>query len=179
MQRDEAFRPLSREHLAALLAAKSLREATDPEAAGREFIEFWSEHGQRHFRVEEEVLLPTWDAYGQIDTGGVRRMLAEHLEIRREAVRLTAGECSLADLHALGALLHDHVRFEERELFAAAEESLSVDALGRLAEAIEQAERQIQSVPERPHLFDRRFSSSRFLYFYTRCVEIREEEGAG
>jgi len=38
MKRDEALRPLSREHLEALLAAKKLREAESLEEAGDAFL---------------------------------------------------------------------------------------------------------------------------------------------
>jgi hypothetical protein len=67
-------------------------------------------------------------------------MLEEHLAIRREVVRLQAGELSIAEIHQLGDLLHDHVRFEERVLFVAAEEALDAASLARLATAIEAAE---------------------------------------
>jgi hemerythrin-like domain-containing protein len=140
MKRAEALRPLSREHLVALLTAKKLREADDVAVATREFLAFWCEDGRRHFRVEEEVLLPGWAAYGEIDRSGIARMLEEHLEIRREALRLEAGELSLAEVRELGQLLHDHVRFEERELFVAAEAALDSVALERLATAIEACE---------------------------------------
>lgn len=140
MKRAEALRPLSREHLVALLAAKALREADDPVAAGCDFLAFWEEHGRDHFRVEEEVLLPGWAAWGELDRPGVARMLDEHLAIRREAFRLGSGTLPLARIHALGDLLHDHVRFEERDLFVAAEKALDADALQRLAAAIESAE---------------------------------------
>lgn len=140
MKRAEALRPLSREHLVALLTAKKLREAEDVAVATREFLAFWSEDGRRHFRIEEEVLLPGWAAYGEIDRSGVARMLEEHLAIRREGLRLEGGEFSLAEVRELGKLLHDHVRFEERELFVAAEAALDSVALERLATAIEAAE---------------------------------------
>ncbi|HTT94882.1 MAG TPA: hemerythrin domain-containing protein [Solirubrobacterales bacterium] len=139
-KRAEALRPLSREHLAALLAAKALREADDLTIARRDFLTFWEAAGRRHFRIEEEVLLPGWAAFGELDRPGVARMLEEHLAIRREALRLEAGELSLAGAHELGTLLHDHVRFEERELFVAAEAALDPAALRRLAKAIEEAE---------------------------------------
>ena len=140
MKRAEALQPLSREHLAALLAAKKLREADDVAVATRDFLAFWDEDGRRHFRIEEEVLLPGWAAYGEVDRDGVARMLEEHLAIRREALRLQAGELSLGDVRDLGTRLHDHVRFEERQLFAAAEAALDSAALERLAAAIEAAE---------------------------------------
>ncbi|HEU5063752.1 MAG TPA: hemerythrin domain-containing protein [Solirubrobacterales bacterium] len=140
MKRAEALQPLSREHLAALLAAKKLSEADDLEAARGAFLEFWEEDGRRHFRVEEEVLLPTWSLHAEVDEAGVKRMLDEHLAIRREALRLAGGESSLEQARALGALLHDHVRFEERQLFPAVEAALDTMALDRLARAIEEAE---------------------------------------
>lgn len=140
MKRAEALQPLSREHLAALLAAKRLREATDLAAAREGFLEFWREDGRRHFRVEEEVLLPTWARYAEVDEAGVGRMLDEHLAIRREALRLEDGEATLEEARALGDLLHDHVRFEERQLFPAAEAALDAESLDRLAKAIAAAE---------------------------------------
>lgn len=140
MKRAEALRPLSREHLVALLAAKKLKEAEDLEEATRAFLDFWHGDGRRHFRVEEEVLLPGWAMHAEVDRDGVRRMLDEHLAIRREALRLKAGEASLEEARELGSLLHDHVRFEERQLFPRVEADLDAENLARLAAAIEEAE---------------------------------------
>ncbi|HET9163338.1 MAG TPA: hemerythrin domain-containing protein [Solirubrobacterales bacterium] len=140
MKRAEALRPLSREHLVALLAAKKLRETEDLEEARQSFLVFWEDDGQRHFRVEEEVLLPTWALHGEINRAGVARMLEEHLAIRREALRLATGEASLEEVRELGTLLHDHVRFEERQLFPLVEEALGQASLDRLADAIDAAE---------------------------------------
>jgi hemerythrin-like domain-containing protein len=140
MKRAEALRPISREHLTALLVAKKLREATELEDATGVFLDFWREDGQRHFRVEEEVLLPTWAMHAEVERQGVARMLDEHLAIRREALRMAAGELSLKESRELGTLLHDHVRFEERQLFPMIEEALDSEGLERLAAAIEEAE---------------------------------------
>lgn len=140
MKRAEALRPLSREHLTALLVAKELREADDLDEATQVFLGFWQDDGQRHFRVEEEVLLPTWAAHAEFDRSGVSRMLDEHLAIRREALLLGSGKLSLEEVRKLGVLLHDHVRFEERRLFPIVEDALDDENLGLLAEAIEAAE---------------------------------------
>jgi hemerythrin-like domain-containing protein len=140
MKRAKALQPLSRDHLKALLAAKALREATDADAARVAFLHFWRDHGAHHFRVEEEVLLPQWALYGEVDEPAVDRMLTEHLRIRREALRLLLGETTLENLHALGDLLHDHVRFEERQLFPAIEDSLNEEQLAKLVPAVEEAE---------------------------------------
>jgi len=140
VKRAEALRLLSREHLVALLAAKKLKEAQDLDQATRAFLDFWSVDGRRHFRVEEEVLLPGWALHAEVNREGVRRMLVEHLTIRREALRHEAGEATLEQARALGQLLHDHVRFEERQLFPKIEEALGDDELVRLGAAIEAAE---------------------------------------
>lgn len=139
MKRAEALRPLSREHLTALLTAKRLREAEDPGQAAADFLEFWGKDGRQHFRVEEEVLLPVWALYAEVDREGVSRMLEEHLRIRRGALRLASGGASLAEVQELGKLLHDHVRFEERQLFPLVEAALDPPALDELAAAIERA----------------------------------------
>ena len=140
MKRVEALQPLSRDHLKALLAARRLRNATDADAASRDFLEFWDGGGQRHFRVEEEVLLPGWALKSPVDRIAVARMLEEHLAIRRGALRAVAAEAAIEELRDLGQLLDDHVRFEERELFPMIEKALDPDSLRRLATAIKSAE---------------------------------------
>lgn len=75
-------------------------------------------------------------ALAGVSSASRRRCLA----IRREVLRLQAGELSIRRIHRLGDLLHDHVRFEERVLFVAAEEALDASSLARLATAIDAAE---------------------------------------
>ena len=137
MKRVEALRPLSREHLVALTVAKHLRATADPAAASADFLNFWKEEGRNHFRVEEEVLLPVWALHAEVAREGVIRMLDEHREIRKEALRLQEGPASLEQLRLLGVLLHDHVRFEERELFPLVEADLDAGAVLQLAEQME------------------------------------------
>jgi hemerythrin-like domain-containing protein len=132
VKRAEYLQPLSREHQVALAVAKTLREAEAPEPAARAFLEFWEPAGKQHFRVEEEVLLPEWAVDGEVDREMVARMLGEHLRIRREALRIEAGDAGLEELRALGQLLHDHVRFEERELFPLVEAAFESAGRDRL-----------------------------------------------
>jgi hemerythrin-like domain-containing protein len=140
MKRAEALQPLSRDHLKSLLTAKRMRNAPDAATAGRDFLEFWEAEGRRHFRVEEEVLLPGWALHCAVDRVAVARMLEEHLKIRRGALRAAAAKASIEELAELGQLLDDHVRFEERELFPMIEAALAPADLSRLAIAIERAE---------------------------------------
>jgi hemerythrin-like domain-containing protein len=140
MKRAEALQPLSRDHLKALLAAKRVREAPDVATATSAFSQFWDVE-QHHFRIEEEVLLPHWAASTEVEQAAVERMLADHLAIRRDALRLERGGLSLDGLRALGTRLHDHVRFEERELFPLIEQALDDDALAQLGAALAVAHR--------------------------------------
>lgn len=140
MKRTEALRPLSREHLKALIAAKRVRDAFTLEEATKVFLDFWHDEGRRHFRVEEEVLLPGWAVAAEVDQPKVDQFLREHLEIRCGALRLEAAELSLDQAHDLGKLLHDHVRFEERVFFPLIEDALDDEYLSRLAVSIEAAE---------------------------------------
>lgn len=138
MKRSPALTPLSRDHHQALAIAQRLRRAEDAEQATRDFDTFWGEHGREHFRIEEEVLLPTWAVLGRADASHVARIAAEHLEIRAAVLDLERPD--LERLRRLGELLQAHVRYEERELFPLIEDDLDPPALGRLAAAITAAE---------------------------------------
>ena len=104
------------------------------------FLEFWKAHGRRHFRIEEEVLLPCWALIGTVDEHAAAQLSREHLAIRSAAAAIEARAPSLDQLHELGAKLAAHVRFEERRLFVLIEEDLGSDRLSRLATAVLEAE---------------------------------------
>ena len=139
MKHSEALRPLSREHHQALFVCKTIKDSDSSELAAEAFIDFWTREGARHFRIEEEVLLPGSGLPGPSSDEGVARLLDDHLEIRRRAGRVIAGDASLAEIKELGSLLHNHVRFEERELFPRIESRIDPAALDRLREDIEVA----------------------------------------
>lgn len=140
MKRSEALQPLSRDHHQALKAALGLKRASEIEEAGRSFLAFWDGHGQQHFRVEEEVLLPLWADHGPHDDPAVARVLTDHVAIRRDVSRLRRGELGLDGLHVLGEMLDRHVRFEERELFPLIERTLDDSGLAELTAAVLAAE---------------------------------------
>jgi hemerythrin-like domain-containing protein len=140
VKRSPALQPLSRDHHQALVAAQRLRRAESVAEAAAEFLEFWDDHGQRHFQVEEEVLLPIWAEHGAHDHPTVARVLTDHVAIRREAARIRGKEAGLDDLQALGERLNDHVRFEEEELFPLIERTLDEPAQQRLAREVMTAE---------------------------------------
>ncbi|HZJ09884.1 MAG TPA: hemerythrin domain-containing protein [Trueperaceae bacterium] len=143
MKRHIALRPLSRDHHQALVIARRLRHANRDTAAetAAAFLQFWHTHGLRHFREEEEILLPAYAEHGDPEHPLVARVLVDHVVIRRGARRLeTAGAASPADLRELGERLTDHVRLEERQLFPLIEEAMPAEAATALAEALAETE---------------------------------------
>jgi hemerythrin-like domain-containing protein len=142
MKRAEELRGLSRDHHQALATALVLRRADEQTsgAAVAHFLDFWTHHGQRHFEIEEAVLLP-----GYVRGGGdprhelVAQVLTDHVEIRAKALRLQ-NDAALADLHALGERLAEHVRLEEKALFPLIESTLDPAALAALGDELDRAE---------------------------------------
>jgi hemerythrin-like domain-containing protein len=125
VKRHPALAPLSREHHHELSLARGLRRAATaaPEQrflAGTAYVEQFFGPTTDHFRREEEVVLPAYTRHAG-PTPLVERILREHMELHGLARELrgqvAAGEVAPETLAALGTLLHDHVRLEERELF--------------------------------------------------------------
>jgi hemerythrin-like domain-containing protein len=134
MKRSPALIRLSRDHHRALDVARRLRRATpdDLDAVLEYLREFWDPHGRTHFELEERHLV---DALDDTDwREAASRMCREHDEIRA-CIASVAGVDSAREL---GTLLHDHVRFEERELFALLEDRLTEAQLAEIAVALEE-----------------------------------------
>jgi len=129
MKRHAALLQLSREHHTALKLARQARFACDAgldEAvaqAARSIREAFQQELEPHFQAEEDDLLPAMEAAGETDLVG--RTLAEHAELRDLNRRLA--EPDGETLGRFATLLNDHVRFEERQLFEAAQRMLYPD----------------------------------------------------
>lgn len=145
MKRSEALAILSRDHHQALFIAHKLTRAdTDTATDVRaRFLDYWTRKGRRHFQLEEELLLPAYAVHGDAHDPLVLQVLGDHVAIRAQADHLahTPG-LDLDRLHELGAALSEHVRLEERQLFAVIEEAMPADELLELAHALERAERE-------------------------------------
>jgi len=141
MKRSPELAALSRDHHQALEAALRLRRATDEtlEAAVEHFHSFWSRQGERHFVIEERLVLPALSDDDAEWAAATRRVREEHGEIRAGAASL-ARTSSVIAARRLGELLRAHVRFEERTLFPLVEQRLSEAALAELGRALIAAE---------------------------------------
>lgn len=123
MKRHAALIQHSREHHQTLKLARLARFAADsgsPEAV-RQAAETVRERFpltlEAHFRDEEQGLLVQLAAIGQHAL--VQRTLDEHARLR--ALNDSLANPDAATMATFASLLHDHVRFEERELFETAQ----------------------------------------------------------
>ena len=142
MKRDPSLVPLSHDHHQALFVAQTLRRADgdDAEESRAAFRAFWRDAGERHFEVEEQVLLPAFAEVGRAHDPLVLRALGDHVELRCRARRAFAdGDPDVEELVALGTRLSEHVRLEERELFPLIEATLSAERLATLAGELQAA----------------------------------------
>jgi hypothetical protein len=137
MKRHPALAPLSRGHQHTLAVAQRLRRAT-PETSAQAvaaFLAVWDLEERQHFRLEEEVLLPSFADHSDPEHPVILSVLVDHLRIRCTVDRL-ATDRSVATLHALGEILASHVRLEEHELFPLIEKDLPEADLCLLGERL-------------------------------------------
>ena len=126
MKRHAALQQLSREHHHALKLSRLARFASDSghalaiAEAAEKIIESFPEVLEHHFETEEKDLLPALAAAGA--SALVKRTLAEHAELRD--LKRCMPEADSEILARFATLLHDHVRFEEREVFETAQQLL-------------------------------------------------------
>jgi iron-sulfur cluster repair protein YtfE (RIC family) len=142
MKRHPALEELSRDHHQALYRAMRMKRATetDRDEVREGVLAYWSDHGARHFRIEEEILLPAFATKADPGSDAVVRVLVDHVWIRERIERLADDALDLGGLHELGGRLEQHVRHEERVLFPLLEEALEPAALAALARRIAAAE---------------------------------------
>ncbi|HET9243974.1 MAG TPA: hemerythrin domain-containing protein [Gaiella sp.] len=128
MKRHPALVPLSDDHHQELVQARRLVRAAEgaPDerlAAGAAYVEAFFTETVEHFRREEESVFPLYAAHAGANDPLLRRTLDEHMQlhglVRALRSEVAAGDVTAETLGALGGLLHDHVRLEERELFEA------------------------------------------------------------
>lgn len=138
LYRAPALVPLSRDHHEGLIQALRLRRGAGQAPAARAFLDFRLAELEGHMADEEAAVLPTAET---VDPAGAARIREEHGEIRRLAAALEAavgaGEDITATMQDLARVLHDHVRYEEREFFMGLQAALPSAALESMGTAVE------------------------------------------
>ena len=123
MKRQPALQKLSREHHSALVLSLRIARLGDgaaPDDLLASVSQLFQAELEPHFQEEEADLLPRLTAAGQGEL--VARTLEEHRQLRELAAAMALGD--RGSLKPFGKALGEHVRFEERELFVAAEACL-------------------------------------------------------
>jgi hemerythrin-like domain-containing protein len=140
VKRHPALVRLSDDHHQELVLARRLQRAADagPDerlAVASAYVKQFFGPTTDHFRREEETLFPAYTRRAG-RTELVERILREHMELhglaRELRAQVAAGDVTPAMLAALGSLLHDHVRVEERELFEEIQRVVPGDELAAL-----------------------------------------------
>jgi hemerythrin-like domain-containing protein len=133
--RSKQLTPLSHEHYEGLLFVWRIRQGLKRNASIRtinDFINwFWKNHLQSHFEDEEKNLVP----YLPVNDELSKRMMREHEAIRK--LLPVNRNLTFADINSFAGLLHDHIRFEERELFPHIEKELSLTQLNDIFDKID------------------------------------------
>jgi len=145
LKRHPTLQPLSREHFGGLVLVRRLREAAAGSDAAREqaakmLADTWTAELAGHFSDEEKLVGPFVSEHDRV------RLVEEHRALERRAVMAEHedGPPSAAWLEETASMLERHIRWEERELFPAAE-SAGAEDLDQLRHEAERIER------ERPH----------------------------
>lgn len=124
IKRSKELAPLSREHHDGLLFVWKIKQGLANNAPLETMCRytrwFWDNHIKPHFKDEEKVLI----SYLPANHALVRQMIKEHTEIRDLILSLDQ-EPDTNTLKILAEFLNNHIRFEERQLFAYAEEVLT------------------------------------------------------
>lgn len=132
IKRSAELAPLSREHHEGLLAVWKIRQGLANQVASARiaaFIQwFWQQHLQPHFEKEEKFIPRILSSSRPL----LQQMLHEHAEIKMLVADAIQHE-DLKKLEVVAQTVNDHIRFEERQLFAEIERTATPDQLRRLA----------------------------------------------
>jgi hemerythrin-like domain-containing protein len=123
-------------HHGLVLARKARKAAAGDEGFSAEAVWVSAEGSFRadlepHFRIEEELIGAVLETNGNLQLA--ERLYAEHAALRSFFAPGSAR--SSVDLGHFGELLEAHIRFEERELFEVAQDTLGPAALLAVANA--------------------------------------------
>ena len=131
MKRHPDLLQLSREHYTALKLARDAKRVAESgkpggvDALAQRVVEVFAAELDPHFHVEEQGILVLLAQAGRHEL--VAHTAADHAELRRLAALLANPDADT--LARFAELLGAHVRFEEREVFEAAQARLTIDRI--------------------------------------------------
>ncbi len=139
MKRHEALIPLSHDHHQALRLAQALMKKSAPTKRGMQTPEEKLQDAKRtyelelvdHFKHEEEIVFSLARGRDKELDEMINDILEQHKRITEAVKTLDEGDL-VENLDRLGAMLTNHVRQEEREVFPKVEEVLTEEELKNL-----------------------------------------------
>ncbi len=137
MKRDRRLTALSSDHHHALaLALRAIRVADGSlsipcDLMWAEVIAAYDRDLKRHFEIEERLMMPALESIGA--QALVDRTREDHQRIR-QCLADTGTEVT-GRLRSFAGLIRKHVRFEEEELFEAAQQKFPGSVLDEISEA--------------------------------------------
>lgn len=143
IKRHPCLRPLSRDHLLALIGAQKLMKTSRQEISIEEglsaFANIWQNEITIHL-ADEEAILPEFIK----EDSDKERLLGDHKRLREFAEKLAEEYSDESSVLALageaGAFLDAHVRWEEREFFPRIEQTASKEEIERLLALTDEVE---------------------------------------
>lgn len=135
MKRHPQLQPLSRQHhnglLMVLLLKKGVAKAAYLPVMNQFIIDNWQMELKYHFEMEETILLPALKRSG-FDSKLTERLLQEHHNIRTIIEKSRENVGGIDTIIDFYTQLENHIRFEEKELFPAAERCLTEKKLQQI-----------------------------------------------
>ena len=147
MKRANQLQPLSRQHHLGLNLSRHAKECPDEPA---EIAKHWHylmayiKDMQAHFNIEDTLIAHVLEPYraSHTEVASVLETLdAQHKQLYKlmdeteHSQKSINKEVTAAQVQALGTLLYDLIRFEERELYPAVEKHLTEAELNAIYEA--------------------------------------------
>lgn len=145
LKRHPALVPLSQDHHFGLLLCWKIRtgleRSVEPERIARYVVYFFNEHLSAHFQEEEAYVFSLLHPEDEMRQEAIR----QHVRLNKLKEKLQDdAEDLLTTLRQIEQELTAHIRFEERELFAYMQQSLSEEQLSRLQEKIENIHHRVE-----------------------------------
>jgi hemerythrin-like domain-containing protein len=142
MKRHKSLHPLSHQHHNGLaLCVMTLRALEADEGPGtvrrmaKRIAERFELELENHFELEEKELFPAIEKHlGPSES--VARLVLEHMQLRLMKERLSA-EPTDGRIREFCALLREHIRFEENELFEQVQDRLPPEVMERMGAEFE------------------------------------------
>ena len=147
MKRTNQLQPLSRQHHLGLNLSRHAKESLDePEETAKHWHNLTSyiNDMQYHFEIEDNLIANALEPYRatQPDVASVLETLdGQHKQLHqlmntvKQSQKSGTKDVTVAQVHELGSLLYDHIRFEERELYPTVEKYLTQAELDAVYEA--------------------------------------------